>query len=81
MARKKRKRTIETPERHFDKSGKFCVYEVFRRAKKQFIIYRVVRRNTLAVLLCKVSRAYHRDFFCIKMDMELERRGPFYLAQ
>lgn len=34
MVRKKRRQSVRGPGRYFDKSGKICVYEIFRKPKK-----------------------------------------------
>lgn len=80
MARKKRKRIIETPERHFDKSGKFCVYEIFRRAKKTIYYLQGSQAKHVSSFTLQGFEGLPPGLFLYKDGYGIGKKGTFLLS-
>ncbi len=80
MARKKRKQFIENPDRHFDKSGKFCVYEIFHRSKKTVYYLQGGQAKHVSSLTLQGFEGLPPGLFLYKEGYGLGKKGTFLLS-
>lgn len=80
MTRKKRKQFLEIPKKHFDKEGKFCVYEVFERSKKTIYHIRGYQAKYISSFTLQGYEGLPPGLFLNKKGYGFGKKGTFLLS-
>ncbi|MCK9573481.1 MAG: DUF4263 domain-containing protein [Candidatus Omnitrophica bacterium] len=80
MTRKKRKQFSETPEKHLDKDGKFCVYEIFKRAKKTIYHIRGNQARHISSITLQGYEGLPPGLFLNRNGYGFGKKGAFLLS-
>lgn len=80
MTRKKRKQSQKTSERHLDKEGKFCVYEIFKRSKKTIYYFRGNQAKYTSSFTLQGYEGLPPGLFLNKEGYGFGKKGIFLLS-